>query len=104
MTGVGWRPLGDKIIVKKLGNEESDVTASGLFVVSHEKNDKTKRAEVVSVGEGRYQNGVRIPISVAVGDIIIYNGMYGTDIGAFLKADENEYMILHEEDIIGVVN
>lgn len=102
MSEINWKPIGNKIIVKKLEIDD-EVTSSGLFIVSHEKNDKTKKAEVVAVGSGMTVNGVLIPLEISVGDIVIYNGMYGTDIGSFHTSETNEYMILHEEDIVGVL-
>ena len=91
-----------KLLVKKLEEPEA-VTSSGLFVVNNEKNDVTKKALVVAVGTGKIQNGQRIPIDVNEGDTVIYNGMYGTDIGSFHTSNSNDYMILHVEDVIAVV-
>lgn len=103
MDSPNWRPTSDRILVKKIEDSEQ-VSESGLFIVSHEQNDKTKRAEVVSVGPGVYKNGNYIPVPVSPGDIVIYNGMYGTDVGSFHTSSDNEYMILHEEDILAVIS
>jgi len=102
MKDLEWRPLGDRIIVTKLEDDDK-VTTSGLHLVSYEKNEKNKKALVVAVGPGKYENGHLVPLEVEVGDKILYNGMYGTDIGAFMLKDDEKLMILHEEDIIAVV-
>jgi chaperonin GroES len=97
-----WKPLGDRIIVKKLEDDDK-ITTSGIHLVSHEKNEKNKKAMVVAVGPGKHENGHRIPMSISVGDKVLYNGMYGTDIGSFTSAGDDELMILHEEDVIAIV-
>ena len=102
MSEVEWKPVLDRIIVKKI-NEEEEVTTSGLLIVNNEKNDKTKKAEVVAVGPGKVIDGKRVPLELQVGDTVIYNGMYGTDIGSFNTSHSNEYMILHEDDVIAIV-
>jgi chaperonin GroES len=97
-----WQPLGDRIIVRKLEDDDK-VTTSGIHVVSHEKNEKNKKAVVVAAGPGKYSGAHRVPMTIKVGDTVLYNGMYGTDIGDFTLRDDDKLMILHEEDVIAVV-
>jgi len=97
-----WKAIGDRVIVKKL-EEDDTITSSGIHVVSNEKNDKTKKGEVVSIGSGKLVDGKKVPLSVEVGQTIIYNGTYGTDIGSFHSSNSNNYLILHDDDILAVV-
>jgi chaperonin GroES len=99
-----WRPIGNKVIVKKI-QDEDEVTSSGLLLVSGEEDHKKhKKGEVVAVGKGAVSpDGSRIPMSVAVGDIVLYPGSYGTDIGIFATSHSNEHLILHEDDITAIV-
>lgn len=97
---MSWKAIGDKIIIKKVKDEE-EISTSGLFLVN--KQDTVSRGEVVSVGSGGVVNGSRAPIGVEVGDVVIYDDKYGTDIGSFHTSHSNEYMVLHEQDILAVV-
>jgi chaperonin GroES len=91
------KPLGDRVIVKPAEAEEQ--TASGL-VIPDTAQEKPQRGEIVAVGEGkRDEDGNRVPMDVAVGDIIIY-GKYG---GQEIKIDGIEYKILEERDVIAIV-
>ena len=91
------KPLGDRVIVKPAEAEEQ--TASGL-VIPDTAQEKPQRGEVVAVGEGkRDDDGERIPVDVAVGDVIIY-GKYG---GQEIKIEGIEYKILDERDVIAIV-
>jgi chaperonin GroES len=91
------KPLGDRVIVKPAEAEEQ--TASGL-VIPDTAQEKPQRGEIVAVGEGkRDDDGNRVPMDVAVGDIIIY-GKYG---GQEIKIEGIEYKILEERDVIAIV-
>ena len=85
-----WRPLGDKIIVRKIEDEKE--TASGLILVNDQRTVKT--AEVVSVGSGTYQGGNLVPPDVAIGDTVYFHKDYGSDL------PDGDHMLLHEEDIL----
>lgn len=97
---MNWKAIGDKIIIKKI-KDEDEISTSGLFLVN--KQDTVSRGEVVSVGNGAPINGSRAPIGVSVGDIVIYDDKYGTDIGSFHTSHSNDYMVLHEQDILAVI-
>ena len=91
------KPLGDRVIVKPADAEEQ--TASGL-VIPDTAQEKPQRGEIVAVGEGkRDDDGNRVPMDVAVGDVIIF-GKYG---GQEIKIDGIEYKILEERDVIAIV-
>ena len=90
------RPLHDKVLVKRT---EEDETSSGGIILSAAAKEKPSQGEVVAVGPGkRQENGDLTPISVAVGDLVIF-GQYG---GNEVKIDGDEYLILSESDIYGV--
>ena len=91
------RPLGDKILVKRL--EAESKTKSGIVLPDTAK-EKPKRGKVLSVGDGRrLETGERAPFSVKKGDEVIFTSYAGTEI----KLDGEELMIMSEEDILAVV-
>jgi len=91
------RPLGDKILVKRV--EAETKTKSGLFLPETAK-EKPQQATVIAVGEGKLsKDGKRIPPSVKKGDRIILSKWGGTEI----KLEGDEVLILNEDDILAVV-
>lgn len=91
------RPLGDKILVKRL--EAENKTKSGIVLPDTAK-EKPRRGTVLAVGEGkRNENGERTPLSVKKGDEVIFASYAGTEI----KIDGEELMIMSEEDVLAVV-
>ena len=87
------QPLGDRLVVKAIEAEQT--TASGL-VLPDTAQEKPSRGTVVAVGEGRYEDGTRIPVDVAVGDEVIYSKYGGTEI----KLDGEDLIILREADVL----
>jgi chaperonin GroES len=87
------KPLGDRIVIRQM--EALDVTASGI-VLPDTAQDKPQRGEVLAVGEGRYDDGVRVPLDLSVGDEVIYSKYGGTEI----EIDGEEYLILRESDVL----
>jgi len=90
------QPLGDRLVVKAIEAEQT--TASGL-VLPDTAQEKPSRGTVVAVGEGRYEDGKRIPVDVAIGDEVIYSKYGGTEI----KVDGEDVLILSEHDILAKV-
>ena len=91
------RPLGDRVLVKPEKAEQK--TASGLYISSGAQ-EKPQRGEVIAVGAGKLDDkGERIPVDVKVGDVVIY-GKYG---GNEVKIDGEEYLLMRDSDIYGVV-
>ena len=91
------RPLGDKILVKRV--EAETKTKSGIVLPDTAK-EKPKRGKVVSVGDGkRLDSGERAPFSVKKGDEIIFASYAGTEI----KLDGEELLILTEDDVLAIV-
>ena len=92
------RPLHDKVLVKR--TEEEETTAGGI-VLPGSAAEKPSQGEVIAVGPGKRQDsGDQIAPDVKVGDTVIF-GQYG---GNEVKIDGEEYLILSENDIFGVVS
>ncbi len=88
------QPLADRVVVKPIEGEE--VTKAGIVLPDTAK-EKPQEGKVVAVGQGRVSDdGKRIPMSVKVGDIVIY-AKYG---GAEIKVEDEDLVILHESDIL----
>ncbi|GIV58507.1 MAG: 10 kDa chaperonin [Rhodothermaceae bacterium] len=90
------KPLGDRVVVKPLPAEEK--TASGLFIPDTAK-EKPQRGTVVAVGPGRVENGTKIEMSVKEGDTVLYGKYAGTEI----RLGDEEYLIMRESDILGII-
>jgi chaperonin GroES len=92
------KPLEDKILVQ--ANEAETTTASGLVIPDTAK-EKPQEGTVVAVGPGRVNdNGDRVPLDVAEGDVVIYSKYGGTEI----KYSGEEYLILSARDVLAVVS
>ena len=91
------RPLGDKVLVKRV--EAESKTKSGIVLPDTAK-EKPKRGKILSVGDGRrLDNGERASFSVKKGDEVIFTSYAGTEI----KIDGEELSIMSEDDILAVV-
>jgi chaperonin GroES len=90
------QPLGDRVVVKAL--EEEEVTAAGIYLPETAK-EKPQRGRVVAAGPGRYEDGGRVPMLVAVGDEVIYSKYGGTEV----TVDGEDLLILRESDILAKV-
>lgn len=92
------RPLYDRIVVKRI-EEEAEKTAGGLFIPDTAK-EKPQQGEVVAVGQGkRNDDGKLIPLDVKVGDRILFGKYSGSEI----KMDGVEYLIMREDEVLGVI-
>ena len=88
------QPMADRLVVKPIEREE--VTKGGIFLPDTAK-EKPQEGEVLAVGPGRLSDdGKRIEMDVAVGDIVVYSKYGGTE----LKVDDEEVIILRESDIL----
>jgi len=92
------KPLEDKIVVQ--ASEAETTTASGIVIPDTAK-EKPQEGKVLAVGPGRIDdNGQRIPLDVAVGDVVIYSKYGGTEV----KYNGEENLILSARDVLAVVN
>jgi chaperonin GroES len=91
------RPLNDRILVKRLEGEEK--TAGGIIIPDSAK-EKPAEGEVVAVGPGKQkETGERVAMDVAVGDRVLFSKYGGTEV----KLDGEDFLIMREDDILGVV-
>ena len=91
------KPLNDRVLVKRLESEER--TASGLYIPDTAK-EKPSRGEVVAVGPGKCDDGgKRVPMSVKVGDMVLFNKYAGTEV----KIDGAEHLVMREDDILAII-
>jgi chaperonin GroES len=95
-VSVTIKPLEDRIVVKALDAEQT--TASGLVIPDTAK-EKPQEGEVLAVGPGRFEEGQRLPLDIAVGDRVIYSKYGGTEV----KYDGQEYLILSARDVLAIV-
>ena len=86
------RPLGDRVVIKRLEAEE--VTKGGIILTGNAK-EKPQEAEVVAVGPGTE----KVTMEVKVGDKVLFSKYAGTEV----KVSEDEYIIVKQEDILAIV-
>ena len=92
------RPLHDRIVVKRI-EESAEKTASGLFIPDSAK-EKPQEGEVIAVGKGkRLDNGTMVALDVKAGDRILFGKYSGNEI----KLDGTEYIIMREDDVLGIL-
>jgi chaperonin GroES len=91
------KPLGDRLIVRAI--EEEETTASGLVLPDTAK-EKPQKGKVLAVGEGRLDDdGKRVPLDVAEGDEVLYSKYGGTEI----KIDGEDLLVMRESDVLAKV-
>ena len=91
------RPLQDRVIVKRLPEEEK--TKGGIFIPDSAK-EKPQEGKVVAVGKGKVnEDGKLIPLDVKAGDRILFSKYSGTEV----KIDGEEHLIMREDDILGIL-
>ena len=96
-TELKLRPLYDRIVVKR--KEAKEQMRGGLYIPDTAK-EKPQEAEVVAVGEGKFDdNGKRIKLDVKKGDTVLIGKYSGTDI----KLDDVEYTIIREDEVLAIV-
>ena len=91
------KPIGDRVIVQRLGSAEK--SRGGLYLPDTAQ-EKPQEGKVIAVGSGRtLKNGKVVPLSVKPGDRILFGKYSGSEI----KVDEKEYVFLSEDDILAIV-
>lgn len=94
---MNFRPLHDRVVVKRIDAEEK--TAGGIIIPDSAK-EKPSQGEVIAVGPGgRDETGKLIPIDIQVGDRVLFGKWSGTEV----KIDGQELLIMKESDILGVL-
>ena len=96
-ASVKLRPLGDRVLVKAV--EKKDEIRGGLIIPDTAK-EKPQEGEIIAAGKGKIgDDGKLIPMDVKAGDHILYGKYSGTEV----KIDGQEYLIMHQDDILGIV-
>jgi chaperonin GroES len=91
------RPLNDRIIARRV--EEQEQMRGGLYIPDTAK-EKPQEGEVIAVGNGKIlNNGERVAMDIKVGDKVLFGKYSGTEV----KLDGEEYLILREDDVLGVI-
>ena len=91
------KPLGDRVIIEI--QEEVEQTA-GSFLLTSASKEKSQTGTIVAVGEGRtIETGAKIPVAVETGQTVMFEKYAGQEV----KYDGKEYLIVHEKDIIAIV-
>src|SRR5438128_3125963 len=92
------RPLHDRVLIKRVEEQE---TVRGGIIIPDSAKEKPQEGEVVAVGSGkRLENGTVVPLEVKEGDRILFGKYSGTEI----KVEENDYLILREDEILGILS
>ncbi|MCX7917996.1 MAG: co-chaperone GroES [bacterium] len=91
------KPLGDRILVKRI--EEEEVKKGGIIIPDTAK-EKPQQGEVIAVGPGRVDDsGKKIPMELKKGDKILFGKYSGNEV----KLGDEEYLIMREEDVLGII-
>ena len=92
------KPLHDRVVVRRA--EEEQVTSGGI-IIPGTATEKPSRGEVIAVGKGvRDNNGELQSLDVVVGNIVLFNKHAGTEV----NVDNEDFVIMHEEEIVAVIN
>ena len=92
------RPLGDRILVKRL--EEGETVRGGIIIPDTAK-EKPQEGKVIAAGNGKVgDDGKRIPLDVKAGDKILFGKYSGSEV----KIEDDEYLILREEDVLAILD
>jgi len=94
---MNFRPLHDRILIKRIEEKE---TAKGGIIIPDSAKEKPQEGEVIAVGNGKMnEDGKVVPLDVKAGDRILFGKYSGSEI----KMDGEEYLILKEDEVVGVV-
>jgi len=91
------KPLRDRVLVRRIEEEQQKV---GGIIIPDTAKEKPTRAEVVAVGSGRVlENGQKVPLALKAGDKVLIGKWSGSEV----KIDGEEYLILKEDEILGIL-
>jgi chaperonin GroES len=96
-AGANIKPLSDRVVVKS--TDEAEQMRGGLYIPDTAK-EKPQQGEVIAAGPGKYEDGKLVPMSVKVGDKVLYGKYSGTEI----TLDGDQYLILRESDVLAIVS
>jgi chaperonin GroES len=91
------RPLGDRLLVKRIDEEEK---SAGGIIIPDSAKEKPQEGKVVAVGKGKMlEDGKMVPLEVKDGDRILFGKYAGTDV----KIEGEEHLIMREDDVLGII-
>jgi chaperonin GroES len=91
------RPLGDRLLVKRIDEEEK---SSGGIIIPDSAKEKPQEGKVVAVGKGKMlEDGKLVPLEVKDGDRILFGKYAGTEV----KIEGEEHLIMREDDVLGII-
>ncbi len=90
------KPLGDRVVLKRLEAEET--TKSGIIFTGTSK-EQPQEAEVIAVGPGGYVDGNKVEMEVKIGDKVLFSKYGGTEV----KYDGEEFLVVRQQDILAIV-
>ncbi|RME16666.1 MAG: co-chaperone GroES [Bdellovibrio sp.] len=92
------RPLHDRILVRRL---KEDTKTAGGIIIPDTAQEKPQKGEVVAAGKGRItEDGKQVPLEVKAGDKVLFSKYAGTE----LKFEGEEYLMMREDDVLGILN
>ncbi len=98
VTLMKFKPLGDRVLVQR--DDDADQKSAGGIIIPDSAKEKPQRGTIVSTGPGNLgDDGKRTPLEVKKGDSVLFGKYSGTEI----KLDGDEFLIMHENDILGIV-
>jgi len=91
------RPLADRVMVQP---EEAESKTAGGIVIPDTNKEKPMRGKVVAVGTGKYEDGGKVrPLQLKIGDKVLYGKYAGTNV----EIDGSEFLVMREEDVMGII-
>ncbi len=96
-AGTNIKPLADRVVVK--ATDDAEQMRGGLYIPDTAK-EKPQQGEIIAAGPGKYEDGKLVPMSVKVGDKVLYGKYSGTEI----TLDGEQYLILRESDVLAIVS
>lgn len=90
-----FRPLHDRVLIERI---EEEVTSGGIVIPDNAK-EKPSRGKVIAAGDGKVVDGKAVAMTVKVGDIVMFGKYSGNEI----KIDGTEYVVMREDDIMGII-
>jgi chaperonin GroES len=96
MTTTTIRPLHDRVLIKRLDEQEQ---MRGGIIIPDTAKEKPQQGEVIAAGDGKFrQDGTRQPLDVKPGDRVLFGKYSGSEV----KLDDEEYLIMREDEILGI--
>jgi len=96
---ISIQPLSDRVVVKPVDKDDLSKSPSGIIIPDTANKEKPERGTVVAVGPGKYENGEYLPMTVKIGDNVLFS-KYGYD---EVKIEGNEYYILTEASVLAII-